>query len=164
MPKAARRPPGVPSPTSDRLPLSGRHLISPGGTPAVSSRPPRIQLLGLLPAILKPCGPACAQPFTNESVEALKAEERRETPAFVRENAERAHGLAEQLLKDFGSQIRIEVVGLDSPRGVWLGIRHRVGKGFAVIVDGNEVFRNSDDYESVKQAVDRAITVHDVPA
>ena len=94
----------------------------------------------------------------------MKAEERRETPAFVRENAERAHGLAEQLLKDFGPRIRIEVVGLDSPRGVWLGIRHRVGKGFAVIVDGNEVFRNYDDYDSVKNAVDRAITAHDFPA
>ena len=128
------------------------------------SRPPRIQLLGLLPAILKPCGPACAQPFTNESVEALKDEERQETPVFLRENAERAHGLAEQLMKDFGPQIRIEVVGLDSPRGVWLGIRHRVGKGFAVIVDGREVFRNSDDYGSVKQAVDRALTVHESPA
>ena len=138
--------------------------LRPAVLRAVSSRPPRIQLLGLLPAILKPCGPACAQPFTNESVEALKAEERRETPAFVRENAERAHGLAEQLLKDFGPRIRIEVVGLDSPRGVWLGIRHRVGKGFAVIVDGNEVFRNSDEYESVKQAVARAITAHNVPA
>src|SRR5437879_5318082 len=104
---------------------------------------------------------ATAQPFTNESVEALKAEERRETPPFVRENAERAHGLAEHLLKDFGPRIRIEVVGLDSPRGVWLGIRHGVGKGFAVIVDGNAVFRNSDDYDSVKQAVDRAILAHE---
>jgi hypothetical protein len=129
----------------------------------VASRPPRIQLLGLLPAILKPCGPACAQPFTNESVEALKAEERLETPAFLRENAERAHGLAEHLLRDFGPRIRIEIVGLDSPRGVWLGIRHGVGKGFAVIVDRDEVFRNSDDYESVKQAVDRAIKACESP-
>jgi len=120
-------------------------------------------LLGLLPAILKPCGPACAQPFTNESVEALKDEERRETPAFVLENAERAHGLAEHLVKDYGPQIRIEVVGLDSPRGVWLGIRYRVGKGFAVIVDGRDVFRNSDDYGSVKQAVDRALTARESP-
>src|SRR5438445_394913 len=37
----------------------------------MSPRPPKVQLLGLLPAILKPCGPACAQPFTNVSVEAL---------------------------------------------------------------------------------------------
>ena len=129
----------------------------------MSPRPPRVQLLGLLPAILKPCGPACAQPFTNESVETLKDEERRETPAFVRENAERAHSLAEHLVKDYGPQIRIEVVGLDSPRGVWLGIRYRVGKGFAVIVDGRDVFRNSDDYGSVKQAVDRALTARESP-
>jgi hypothetical protein len=121
-------------------------------------------LLGLLPAILKPCGPACAQPFTNESVEALKEEERRETPRFVRENAERAHGLAERLLRDFGPRIRIEVVGLDSPRGVWLGIRHGIGKGFAVIVDGDEVFRNSDDYDPVRRAVERALIAHESPA
>ncbi len=91
----------------------------------------------------------------------LKEEEWRETPEFVRENADRAHRLAERLLRDYGPRIRIEVVGLDSPRGVWLGVRHRVGKGFAVIVDGREVFRNSDDYDSVKQAVDRALMPHE---
>ena len=120
------------------------------------ARPPRIQLLGLLPAILKPCGPACAQPFTHRDVDALKAEELRETPAFMIENAQRAHGLAEQLLADFGSRVRIEVVGLDSPRGVWLGLRHRVGRGFAAIVDGREVFRDPWDYGSVREAVERA--------
>src|SRR2546425_5811483 len=102
----------------------------------MSPRPPKVQLLGLLPAILKPCGPACAQPFTNVSVEALKEEERRENPTFVRENAERAHGLAEQLIKDYGARVCIEGVGLDSPRGGWLGIRHGIGEGVAVIVDG----------------------------
>ncbi len=91
----------------------------------------------------------------------LKEEEWRETPEFVRENADRAHRLAERLLRDYGPRIRIEVVGLDSPRGTWLGIRHRVGKGFAVIVDGREVFRNSDDYDPVKQAVDRALMPHE---
>ena len=91
------------------------------------TRPPRVQLLGLLPAILKPCGPACAQPFTNRNVEALREEEWHETPAFVIENADRAHRIAEDLFRDFGDRVRIEVVGLDSPRGVWLGLRHRVG-------------------------------------
>src|SRR5438132_9438533 len=119
-------------------------------------RPPRVQLLGLLPAVLKPCGPACAQPFTRSEVEALKAEELRETPPFMIENAKRAHSLAEQLLTDFGSRLRIEVVGLDSPRGVWLGLRHRIGRGFAAVVDGREVFRDPKDYASLRAAVDRA--------
>src|SRR5881396_1559720 len=86
--------------------------LRPAVLRAVSSRPPRIQLLGLLPAILKPCGPACAQPFMNTTVAALKAEELRETPAFMLENANRAHDLAEGLLQAFGDRIRIEVVGL----------------------------------------------------
>jgi len=117
-----------------------------------------VQLLGLLPAILKPCGPACAQPFTQESVESLKAEELGETPRFMIENAERAHGFAEQLIRDFGGSVRIEVVGLDSPRGVWLGLRHKVGRGFCVIVNGREVFREPTEYEPVKEAVGRALS------
>jgi len=124
----------------------------------MASRPPRVQLLGLLPAILKPCGPACAQPFTQESVESLKAEELSETPRFMIENAERAHGLAEQLIRDFGGSVRIEVVGLDSPRGVWLGLRHKVGRGFCVIVNGREVFREPAEYGPVKEAVGRALS------
>ncbi|HEX9341003.1 MAG TPA: hypothetical protein VF992_07545 [Thermoplasmata archaeon] len=127
-------------------------------------RPPRVQLLGLLPAMLKPCGPACAQPFTNRTVEALRSEELRETPAFMIENAERAHELAEDLFRDFGNRIRIEVVGFDSPRGVWLGLRHRIGRGFAVIVDGHEVLRDPTDYEPVRGAVSRALVARPSPA
>lgn len=127
-------------------------------------RPPRIQLLGLLPAILKPCGPACAQPFTNRSVEALWVQEWHETPAFVIENADRAHRIAEDLFREFGDRVRIEVVGLDSPRGVWLGLRHRVGKGFTVIVDGHDVFRDPTDSTPVKGAVSRALSNRAMPA
>jgi hypothetical protein len=127
------------------------------------SRPPRIQLVGLLPAILKPCGPACAQPFMNRNVQSLKEAEFQETPAFVRENAERAHHLAEELFRDFGDRIRIEVVGLDSPRGLWLGLRHGVSRGFAVIVDGRDVFRDPGEYDPVKGAVSRAISLHGAP-
>src|SRR5256886_14149635 len=116
----------------------------------MSPRPPKVQLLGLLPAILKPCGPACAQPFTNVRPAALNDAEGRETPDLPRENSERAHELAERLVGEFGSRLRIEVVGLESPRGIWLGLRHRVGRGFAVIVDGRDVFRNPYDYPPVR--------------
>ena len=123
----------------------------------VPFRPPRIQLLGLLPAILKPCGPACAQPFMNDTVAALKSEELRETPPLLLENANRAHNLAKKLFRDFGDRIRIEVVGIDSPRGIWLALRHRVGKGFAVVVDGREVLRDPEGFEETRAAVERAL-------
>src|SRR3989454_8198797 len=142
----------------------GRHIGWFAPIENVVTRPPRVQLLGLLPAILKPCGPACAQPFTNRNVEALRDEEWHETPAFVLENADRAHRIAEDLFRDFGDRVRIEVVGLDSPRGVWLGLRHRVGKGFAVIVDGRDVFRDPREYDPVKGAVSRALTTRPLPA
>ncbi len=123
----------------------------------MASRPVRVQMLGLLPAVLKPCGPACAQPFMNANVRALALEELEETPAFLRENADRAHELAERLLREFGPTIEIEVVGLDSPKGFWLGLRHRIGKGFAVVVDGKEVVREALGYEETKRAVESAV-------
>lgn len=129
----------------------------------MGSRPPRVQLVGLLPAILKPCGPACAQPFMNDTVAQLKAEELDETPDFVRENARRAHGIAEDLIRDFGDAIRIEVVGLDTPKGMWLGLRHRFGAGFAVVVDGRDVFRDPKDYGSIREAVGRAVESQESP-
>ena len=125
----------------------------------MASRPVRVQMLGLLPAVLKPCGPACAQPFMNANVRALALEELEETPAFLRENADRAHELAERLLREFGPTIEIEVVGLDSPKGFWLGLRHRIGKGFAVVVDRKEVVREALGYEETKRAVERAVRV-----
>jgi hypothetical protein len=93
----------------------------------------------------------------NGTVAALRSEEIAETPAFLLENADRAHELAEDLVRDFGNQIRIEVVGMDTPKGIWLGLRHRVGQGLAVIVDGREVFRDPGDYVGVKGAVSRAL-------
>src|SRR2546430_15053331 len=123
----------------------------------VVTRPPRVQLRGLLRAILNPCGPACAQPFTNRNVEALREEEWHETPAFVIENADRAHRIAEDLFRDFGDRVRIEGVGFDSPRGARLGLRHQIGKGFAVIVDRREVVRDPKDSEPIKGAVPRAL-------
>src|SRR5438552_18207085 len=164
MPKAAQGLRHSMSLQRQTTPRAEGLYLRPAVLRAVSSRPPRIQLLGLLPAILKPCGPACAQPFTNRSVADLRDEEWHETPGFVRENADRAHRLAEDLFRDFGDQVRIEVVGLDSPRGVWLCLRHRVGKGFAVIVDGREVFRNPGDYNSVKGAVSRALSTRPTPS
>src|SRR2546428_9957387 len=152
-----------------------RHRKRPGSPPrkahrmvrlfgSVVTRPPRVQLLGLLPAILKPCGPACAQPFTNRNVEAMREEEWHETPAFVIENADRAHRIAEDLVRDFGDRVRIEVVGFDSPRGAWLGLRHQIGKGFAVIVVGREGCRDPKDSDPIKCAVSRALSTRPAPA
>ncbi len=114
-------------------------------------------MVGLLPAILKPCGPACAQPFMNRPVEKLTEEETDETPSFVRENGERAHAWAEQLFRDFGDRVRIEVVGLDSPRGLLLAARHQVGKNFAVVVGKDWVVRDPSDYGAIKDAVSAAL-------
>ncbi len=123
----------------------------------MTSRPTRVQFVGLLPAILKPCGPACAQPFTNQTVRSLVDEEWAEAPTHMRENARRAHDFAERLFKDFGRDIEIEVVGLDSPKGLWLGLRHRIGGGFAMVVDGRSVVRTTSSYEDVKGPVERAV-------
>ena len=123
----------------------------------MQGRPVRVRMLGLLPAVLAPCGAACARPFMNKPVEHLSQEEHADTPRFVQENGERAHAIAEQLFREFGDDVRIEVVGLDSLRGLVLGIRHRIGKGFAIVVGDGQVVRNPEDYGTVRAAVAQAL-------
>ncbi len=131
-------------------------IAADGPGDAVSDRPVRVRLVGLLPAILKPCGAACAQPFMNRPVETLADQEWEETPESLRENGERIHAIAEELFREFGRDVRIEVVGLDSPRGLLFAARHRIGGGFAVVV-GREVVRDPRDYEPVREAVSKAL-------
>ena len=140
-----------------KRPSRERRLAWDRGKEAVGEKPLRIQMVGLLPLILQPCGAACAQPFMNRPVQAMSHQEHAETPEFVEANGARAHAIAEQLFRDFGDEVRIEVVGLDSFRGLILGLRHRFGKGFAIVVGGGEVVRNPGDYESVKAVVARAL-------
>lgn len=99
----------------------------------------------------------------NRTVDELRKEEIREIPPFVLENAERAHAIAEDLIRDFGNRVRIEVVGMDSPRGMWIGLRHGIGRGFAIIVDGRHVLRDPGDYDSVRGAVAQALVVRSAP-
>lgn len=93
----------------------------------------------------------------------LRSQEMNETPGFLRENGERVHALAEQLVRDFGGRLRLELVGLDSPRGLWLGVRHGVGKDFAVVVAGREVFRSPTEYGPLRAAVERALESRERP-
>jgi hypothetical protein len=99
----------------------------------------------------------------NRTVAALVSEELRETPPFLLENAARAHDFAERLVREFGNRVRVEVVGLDSPKGVWLGLRHRIGRGFAVVVDRKEVFRDPPSFDGVETAVRRAVKAREGP-
>ena len=118
-------------------------------------------MLGLWPAVLQPCGPSCARPFVNAPAERMSNQEMDETPPFIRENGERAHAIAEQLFRDFGDEVRIEVVALDTPRGFWLAAGHRVGVGCAVVVGGRTVVRDPEDYIHVKSAVARSLHAED---
>ena len=93
----------------------------------------------------------------NKPVSELSELEHKETPPFMTENGERAHAIAEQLFRDFGNDVRIEVVGLDSFQGFLLGARHRIGRGFAVVVDRTRVVRDPQDYESVKKVGAQAL-------
>lgn len=123
----------------------------------VDARRLRVRMVGLLPAILAPCGAACARPFLNEPVRDLSREAMDDTPSFVRQNGERAHAIAEQLFKEFGDSVRIEILGLDSPRGVLFAARHRLGKEFTVVVGRDRVLRDPESYGAVRSSVADAL-------
>lgn len=95
----------------------------------------------------------------NGPVHDLSREEMDDTPAFVRENGEQAHAIAERLFHDYGDRVRIEVIGLDSPRGLLFAARHHVGKRFTVLVGRNRILRDPEGYEAVQTEVNAALAL-----
>lgn len=107
--------------------------------PPRPARPVRVELVGLLPTLfatcarargLEPmalCGPGAAKEQLGEYDEAARAEHARAVAAV------------EELLRRFGPRVAPSVVGVTSPRGAWLALRHRLGPGLHAVVRGRRV-------------------------
>lgn len=55
---------------------------------------------------------------------------------------------------DFGDRIIPIAIGLASPSGVWLSLRHRLGRDLAIVLDGRKVVSGEADYEVIKKAIE----------
>lgn len=106
-----------------------------------------IELVGLYPASLSPCT-VCR---IGELSSMLSAEQFKEAPRAAVRDADKAAAIADAVIRAHGDTVRIRITPSDSPRGVWLAMRHRLRGRLQVIIDGRR--RVEADAESVLAAL-----------
>jgi len=112
----------------------------------------KVELLSLLPVVYSnKCKAFCVSVHDNYEMQI------REYPSEVAENQARVSAVYWELVREFGSMLRLSIVNPLSPRGVWLTLRHRLSNGFWAVIDGHEVVDASLGIEAVKEAVKRRI-------
>ncbi len=95
----------------------------------------QVEVVGIFPAALSPCT-VCD---VGELGSKLARDQAREAPAAAVADSEATWRIAEAVFARFGTDVRIRLTPVDSPRGVWLSLRHRLGGGLQVLVDGRIV-------------------------
>ncbi len=123
--------------------------------------PVRIRFLGLFPSYMDLCCRKAPDPLSLTGNEALLNEFHREQmseyPPHILENQRVVEGFFNHLLEDFPRGIAIEVVGLDTLRGMRLKWRQRVKGDFAILVDDRARFGRDVPYEELKSVVAEAL-------
>ncbi len=76
-----------------------------------------------------------------------------EYPPEILELQDRAARTAARLREDFGPLVVARPVGLDTLRGLWLSLRHRMRNDLFLVVNGRRVLPGTADYEAVRAAV-----------
>lgn len=129
----------------------------------MGASPVRIRFLGLFPSFMDLCCRKAPDPLSLGGQEKLLREFHREQiseyPPDILENQRVVESLFERLLKDFPRGIAIEVVGLDTFRGMWLSWKYRVKGNFAILVDDRQRFGRDVEYDDLKAAVEEALRI-----
>jgi hypothetical protein len=95
-----------------------------------------IELVGLYPAALSPCTVCDLADLGTK----LAAEQAAEAPRAAADDSAQVWRIAETVFAAHGPAVRIRLTPVDSPRGLWLTLRHRLGGGgLQVLVDGRRV-------------------------
>ncbi len=90
-------------------------------------------------------------------MEEFHQEQMSEYPPEILENQRVVESLFQRLLEDFPRGIAIEVVALDSFRGMYLGWKYRLRKNLAILVDDLHRFGRDVSYDVLKAAVVEAL-------
>jgi len=67
--------------------------------------------------------------------------------------------MAYRLKQDFGPLVIAKPVGLDTLRGLWLSLKHRLRNDLHVVVNGTRVIRGAADYEAVQRIIEEEARV-----
>jgi hypothetical protein len=80
-----------------------------------------------------------------------EAEQLGEYPPEVIETQGKAAELYARLMRDFGERVLPIAVGLTSPRGLWLSLRHRLSRDLNLVINGHRVLNGDADYKSLSR-------------
>jgi hypothetical protein len=126
--------------------------------PDRSARPVRLELVGLFPELFSMCVSCCTTDEFGRCGISLDADQIGDYPPdLVAAHAEAAQ-LFTELLAEFHGQVAVIVTGLMSPRGLWLSLRHRLGTGVALFLEGRRLDVALADRQAIRGVVARELT------
>ena len=123
----------------------------------------KVELVGLLPAAYRLC--TKCQPVDYLSLEGADYvfQQLTDYPPEVLQEQERLYELYHNLAHDFSGAVKLIAVNLLSPRGLWLSLRHKLGKKGAVVIGSKRVLHADCSYETIRQAIDHELAQLNVP-
>ena len=113
----------------------------------------KVEFVGLLPTFFNMCAPCCTTDYVKRCGVDHEAEQLSEYPPEAVATQDKASELYARLMRDFGEGILPIAVGLTSPRGLWLSLRHRLGRDLNLVINGHRVLSGDVDYEIIKQVI-----------
>ncbi len=114
----------------------------------------KIELVGLLPAFYRACTKCQPMDYLVLGGVDYLSEQVADYPPEVLEEQNRLYGIYRRLTRDFSTAVFPVPVDLLSPRGAWLSLRHRLGNGAAVVINGKRALRADLPYETIRQAIE----------
>lgn len=119
----------------------------------MQARQVKVEFVGLLPTFFNMCAPCCTMDYVKRCGIDHEAEQLGEYPPEVIETQGKAAELYARLMRDFGERVLPIAVGLTSPRGLWLSLRHRLSRDLNLVINGHRVLNGDADYEIIKQVI-----------
>lgn len=117
----------------------------------------RVEFVGLLPTFFSTCAPCCSMDYMMACGVDTKTDQLEEYPQDIVETQTRMSQLFVKLIQDYGSLVQPKIVDVTSLRGLWLSLRHGLGRDLAVVVQGKSVLKGNFDYGELKRAVGREL-------
>jgi len=88
--------------------------------------------------------------LTRASGLKVHSEQLNEYPAEITETLRIISELARRVVEDFPASVELRVIDLASSLGLLKSLRHRVGSGPAVLINGRKAFEKLPDYNSLR--------------
>ena len=108
----------------------------------------KVEFLALVPTMFSHC--QHCMDLTRASGLRVHSEQLDEYPAEIVETLRRVSELAQRVVENFPANIELRVIDLASSLGLLKSLRHRVGSGPAVLINGRKAFGKLPDYDSLR--------------